>query len=142
MRKKNNNLYTNDSGYYDPTAGKAMTNVYKQERKEARTMAKRSCRRSDDEKLWHDEHVRWSKKTDEQFHKDLEDLKNTQYSFGYNKGKRDGRKEGYEKASAEASPKIDLAAVELELMKVKGLGEGKVRRIMEVISEKVSQSQA
>lgn len=78
--------HRNKKGYADHTAGIAVLNVSKEERKGA--MAKRrSCRRTTDESIIHEKAVKMRKMTDKQLVHYVEDRVEKAKSEGFNKGK-------------------------------------------------------
>lgn len=76
----------NREGYADFTAGIAISDVSREERKE-KNMAKRSCRRTNDEERIHEKAVKMRKMTDEQLVHYVEDRVNKAKSEGINQGK-------------------------------------------------------
>ena len=80
--------YRNSEGYYDGTAGRAIANVFREERKKA--MGKtRSCRRTEDQNRIHDKAVKMRKMTDEQLVHYVEDRVEKARSEGYNQAKKE-----------------------------------------------------
>lgn len=80
----------NNEGYYDGTAGAALRNVTREERKE--NMKKRNCRRTADENMIHEKAVKMRKMTDEQLVHYVEDRVEKARSEGFNQGKEQAPK--------------------------------------------------
>lgn len=120
-----NPYYTNGVGYYDSTAGEALSNIVKEERDERRKnqMAKRSCRRTEDENRIHDKAVKMRKMTDEQLVHYVEDRVEKARSEGFNRGK----------ASVPLAPKIDVRSIIDEIGRVKGIGSVKLQLIEAIL---------
>lgn len=85
--------YRNNEGYADSTAGMAMRNVERQERKRRKYMSKtRSCRRNIEENKNHDKAVKLRKMTDEQLVKYIEDCKKQAIEEALSERKSDNAK--------------------------------------------------
>lgn len=119
-----NPYYRNRSGYYDKTAGDALANVSREQNAERRKgMAKRSCRRTQDEKRIHEKAVKMRKMTDEQLVYYVEDRVEKARSEGYNKGK----------AAIQPMKKIDVKGIIQEISSIKGIGTAKLQGIEAVL---------
>lgn len=120
-----NPYYTNGVGYYDSTAGEALSNIVKEKRDERRKnqMAKRSCRRTEDENRIHDKAVKMRKMTDEQLVHYVEDRVNKARSEGYNQGVK----------SVPPAPKVDINGIIEEIKNIKGIGIVKLQLIEAVL---------
>ena len=116
----NNPCYKNGEGYIDTTAGTAIQNIARAGRKGGRwhNMAKRNCRRTQDEVRIHEKAVKMRKMTDEQLVHYVEDRVEKARSEGFNQGKR-----------KVAPPAINLSEIMDELASVKGIGAVKMKQI-------------
>ena len=113
----------NGEGYVDRTAGTAIQNISREERKIAMAK-KRSCRRTMDENAIHEKAVKMRKMTDEQLVHYVEDRVEKARSEGFHRGK--GQQAGGRQVSAE-----DFVE---ELGRVKGIGAvtmGKIRKLLD-----------
>lgn len=117
-----NPYYTNGVGYFDSTAGDALSNIAREERRN-HNMAKRSCRRTEDENKIHNKAVKMRKMTDEQLVHYVEDRVEKARSEGFNKGK----------AAVVPVAKIDVKAIVDEIGNVKGIGAGKLKLIEAIL---------
>lgn len=82
--------WKNSEGYADNTAGMAISNMVKRERKEKKTMAKKNWRRSNDEAKIHDKAVKIRKMTDSQLVEYIENRVEKARSEGRNEARKDG----------------------------------------------------
>lgn len=83
-------LWRNGEGYTDSTAAAAIQSVVRMERKENRSMAKRNCRRTQDENRIHEKAVKMRKMTDAQLVNYVEDRVEKARSEGRNEAKKGG----------------------------------------------------
>lgn len=114
--------HRNGEGYSDKTAGVAMQRVARAERKDI--MAKRSCRKTVDEKRIHEKAVKMRKMTDEQLVNYVENRVEKARSEGFNKGK------------AQAVVKqIDINKIMDEIGCIKGVGKIKQHEIRMVLEK-------
>lgn len=72
IRMGHNPWNYNSEGYADKTAGRAIQNMAREERK-MNMAKKRSCRRTEDENRIHEKAVKWRKMIDEQLVHYVED---------------------------------------------------------------------
>ena len=120
--------YRNSKGYKDYTAGIAISNISREERKERKEMAKkRSCRRTEDENKIHEKAVKIRKMTDEQLVHYVEDRVEKARSEGFNQGK----------ALSKPVPKIDIKAIIEEIRNVKGIGATKLQDIKTILEKRL-----
>ncbi len=114
----------NKEGYADHTAGIAVRNVSREERKGA--MAKRrSCRRTTDENVIHEKAVKLRKMTDEQLVHYVEDRVEKARSEGYNRGK-------------EQAPKpepVSIKDILEEIGNIRGIGAAKLFDIKVILDK-------
>lgn len=82
--------WRNAEGYADNTAGVAISNVMKIERRERRSMAKKNCHRTKDEIRIHDKAVKMRKMTDDQLVSYVENRVEKAKSEGRNEARKDG----------------------------------------------------
>ena len=113
------NWNMNGEGYTDYTAGAAMKNISREERKQAMAK-KRSCRRTAYENSVHEKAVKMRKMTDEQLVKHMDNLENG----AWNKGFRQGQKE---------AEKINLDEIVEKIGAIKGIGIVKMKEIRQII---------
>lgn len=119
--------YINGEGYTDFTAGMAIRNVSREERKERRTVAKRrSCRRTDQEERNHNRAVSLRKMTDEQLCSYIDGAIRDTYEKGY----AEGKKEGLSKKK-----NVDQFIATLEISKVPGIGKATINKLLKVAKE-------
>ena len=105
----------NKEGYADHTAGIAVRNVSREERKG--TMAKRrSCRRTTDENIIHEKAVKMRKMTDEQLVHYVEDRAEKARSEGFNKGK----------AQASKPKPVNIVKILEDIGNIRGIGAAKL----------------
>lgn len=117
----------NQEGYADITAGAAMRNIAREERK--MIMAKkRSCRRTTDENIIHEKAVKMRKMTDEQLVHYVEDRVEKARSEGFNQGKN----------MEKAAPKADVNSIIEEISNVKGIGTTKLQDIKTILEERLA----
>lgn len=83
--------WRNAEGYTDNTAGRAIANMVKRERKERKEVTKRSCRRTKDESKVHEKAVKMRKMTDDQLVSYVENRVEKARSEGRNEVKKDDR---------------------------------------------------
>lgn len=83
-------LWRNGEGYIDSTSATAIQSVARVERKERRSMAKRNCRRTQDENKIHEKAVKLRKMTDTQLVHYVEDRVEKARSEGRNEGRHGG----------------------------------------------------
>lgn len=121
-----NPLNYNSEGYADKTAGRAIQNMTREERK-MNMAKKRSCRRTEDENRIHEKAVKWRKMTDEQLVHYVEDSVEKARSEGFNQGK----------ALSKPSPKIDIRAIIEEISNVKGIGATKLQDIKAILEKRL-----
>nr|DAU12713.1 MAG TPA: IMS family HHH motif [Caudoviricetes sp.] len=118
--------YRNSEGYSDSTAGIAIGNVSRKERREKVMGKKRSCRRTIDEDKIHDKAVKMRKMTDEQLVHYVEDRVEKARSEGFNCGKA-------------SVPKTGEGAKEfiafLQLNKIPGIGAVTINKLIKVAEE-------
>ncbi|MDD2979564.1 MAG: hypothetical protein PHN80_06275 [Hespellia sp.] len=112
----------NGEGYADFTAGIAISDVSREERKE-KNMAKRSCRRTNDEERIHDKAVKMRKMTDEQLVHYVEDRVNKAKSEGINQGK----------AMAPKPKTFKIGEIINKIGEVKGIGATKLVEIKAIL---------
>lgn len=114
----------NKEGYADHTAGIAVRNVSREERKDA--MAKRrGGRRTKDENVIHEKAVKLRKMTDEQLVHYVEDRVEKARSEGYNRGKEQAPK-----------PKtVSIKDILTEIGNIRGIGVSKLLDIGAVLSK-------
>lgn len=116
--------HRNKKGYADHTAGIAVLNVSKEERKGA--MAKRrSCRRTTDESIIHEKAVKMRKMTDKQLVHYVEDRVEKARSEGFNRGKEQARKPVH----------VSISDVLMEIGNIRGIGVSKLIDIGAVLSK-------
>lgn len=116
----------NSEGYADKTAGRAIQNMDREERK-MNMAKKRSCRRTEDENRIHEKAVKWRKMTDEQLVHYVEDRVEKARSEGFNQGK----------ALPKPAPKIDIRAIVEEIGNVKGIGATKLQDIKAILEKRL-----
>lgn len=116
----------NSEGYADKTAGRAIQNMAREERK-MNMAKKRSCRRTEDENRIHEKAVKWRKMTDEQLVHYVEDRVEKARSEGFNQGK----------ALSKPAPKIDIRAIVEEIGNVKGIGATKLQDIKAILEKRL-----
>lgn len=114
----------NKEGYADFTAGIAIGNVSREERKEKK-MAKRSCRRTVDEERIHEKAVKMRKMTDEQLVHYVEDRVEKARSEGFNKGK----------AQASKPQMFKIGEIIDKIGNVKGIGATKLQNIKAILEK-------
>lgn len=93
-------------------------------------MAKRSCRRTQDENRIHEKAVKMRKMTDEQLVHYVEDRVEKARSEGFNMGKQ-------QKAPA---PKMDISALLEEIGGIRGIGAAKLTEIKAVLESRLEAS--
>lgn len=120
------NWNRNREGYADSTAGIAIQNVSREERKIVMGK-KRSCRRTTDENIIHEKAVKMRKMTDEQLVHYVEDRVEKARSEGFNKGKE-------VKAETLQFAITDFAE---EIGKMKGIGMVTMGKIRELASKRL-----
>lgn len=113
------NWNMNGEGYTDRTAGTAMRNISREERKNAMAK-KRSCRRTAYENAVHEKAVKIRKMTDEQLVKHMDSLENGAWDRGY----RQGQKE---------AGKADMNEIVEKIGAIKGIGIVKMKEIKKII---------
>lgn len=114
----------NSEGYSDKTAGIAIQNIVREERKK-RMAKKRNCRRTTDENIIHEKAVKMRRMTDEQLVNYVENRVEKARSEGFNQGK----------GNAKAIPKVNITEIVDEIGSVKGIGAAKlqvIRGILEI----------
>ena len=114
----------NGEGYADRTAGIAIQNILREERKVVMAK-KRSCRRTTDENIIHDKAVKMRKMTDEQLVHYVEDRVEKARSEGFNRGKAQ-------------APKLELVNIEKilgEIGMIRGIGTAKLLSIGTVLGK-------
>lgn len=121
--------YRNSEGYADYTAGIAIRNAGRSERKEKKSMAKkRSCRRTTDENIIHDKAVKMRKMTDEQLVHYVEDRVAKAHSEGFNQGK-----------AKSSGPKINVQSIVDEIGSIKGVGAAKMKQISAILEMRLGE---
>lgn len=116
----------NKEGYADRTAGIAVRNVSKEERKGA--MAKiRSCRRTTDENIIHEKAVKMRKMTDEQLVHYVEDRVEKARSEGFKLGKEQ-KKDVLQ---------FDVMGFVEEIGRIKGIGTATMSKIRELLERRL-----
>ncbi len=126
-------LYVNGEGYSDSTAGRAIQNMNREERRKERIddMAKkRSCRRTTDENIIHEKAVKMRKMTDEQLVHYVEDRVEKAKSEGFNQGKQ----------QTPPTPKIDIPSILEEIAEIRGIGVAKLTEIRAVLESRLEVS--
>ena len=123
-----NPCYRNGEGYIDTTAGTAIRNMVRDGRKGGHwnNMAKRNCRRTQDETRIHEKAVKMRKMTDEQLVHYVEDRVEKARSEGFNHGKKTA-----------APPAINLTEIMDELADVKGIGAVKMKQIRIILENRL-----
>lgn len=114
----------NGEGYADRTAGIAIQNISREERKIAMAK-KRSCRRTTDENIIHDKAVKMRKMTDEQLVHYVEDRVEKARSEGFNRGK----------AQALKPEPINIEKILGEIGMIRGIGTAKLLSIGTVLGK-------
>lgn len=114
----------NGEGYADRTAGIAIQNISREERKIAMAK-KRSCRRTTDENILHDKAVKMRKMTDEQLVHYVEDRVEKARSEGFNRGK----------AQAPTPEPINIEKILGEIGMIRGIGTAKLLSIGNVLGK-------
>lgn len=114
----------NGEGYADRTAGIAIQNISKEERKTAMAK-KRSCRRTTDENKIHDKAVKMRKMTDEQLVHYVEDRVEKARSEGFNRGK----------AQAQKPELVNIEKILAEIGMIRGIGTAKLLSIGTVLGK-------
>lgn len=122
----NHTWHRNGAGYSDHTAGEALQNLIREERKErnGKMAKKRNCRRTVDESIIHEKAVKMRKMTDEQLVHYVEDRVEKARSEGIHQGRKKG-----------SVLKVDVQSIVDEIGSVKGIGITKLKEI-KVILEK------
>lgn len=115
------NWNMNGEGYTDRTAGTAMRNISREERKNAMAK-KRSCRRTAYENAVHEKAVKIRKMTDKQLVQYVKDCENEAWNKGFSSGKKE-------------SVGIDLDEIIEEIGSIKGIGIVKMKEIRQIIKE-------
>ncbi len=106
------------------TAGIAIQNISREERKNAMAK-KRSCRRTTDENIIHDKAVKMRKMTDEQLVHYVEDRVEKARSEGFNRGKEQAPK-----------PKpVNIEKILGEIGMIRGIGTAKLLSIGAVLGK-------
>lgn len=115
----------NSEGYADKTAGRAIQNMAREERK-MNMAKKRSCRRTEDENKIHEKAVKMRKMTDEQLVHYVEDRVEKARSEGFNRGK--------------AQKETILSAEEFveEISRIKGIGTATMCKIRGLLDERLA----
>lgn len=116
----------NSEGYSDKTAGMAIQNITREERKK-RMGKKRSCRRTTDENIIHEKAVKMRKMTDEQLVNYVEDRVKKARSEGFNQGK----------SIVKAAPKANITEIVDEIRSVKGIGDAKLHTIRGILETRL-----
>ena len=114
----------NGEGYADRTAGIAIQNISREERKIAMGK-KRSCRRTTDENILHDKAVKMRKMTDEQLVHYVEDRVEKARSEGFNRGK----------AQAPTPEPVNIEKILGEIGMIRGIGTAKLLSIGNVLGK-------
>lgn len=114
----------NGEGYADRTAGIAIQNISREERKTAMAK-KRSCRRTTDENILHDKAVKMRKMTDEQLVHYVEDRVEKARSEGFNRGK----------AQAPIPEPVNIEKILGEIGMIRGIGTAKLLNIGNVLGK-------
>ena len=114
----------NGEGYADRTAGIAIQNISREERKIAMAK-KRSCRRTTDENILHDKAVKMRKMTDEQLVHYVEDRVEKARSEGFNRGK----------AQAPKQEPVNIEKILGEIGNVRGIGASKLADIRTILEK-------
>ena len=112
----------NGEGYADKTAGIAIQNISKEERKIV-LAKKRSCRRTTDENIIHDKAVKLRKMTDEQLVHYVEDRVEKARSEGFNRGK------------AQISRYVNTEEILREIGNIRGIGNTKLFSIGRILNK-------
>ena len=114
----------NGEGYADSTAGIAIQNVLREERKIAMGK-KRSCRRTTDENIIHEKAVKMRKMTDEQLVHYVEDRVEKARSEGFNRGKEQASKH----------EPINIVDILEEIGNIRGIGAAKLPNIGVILNK-------
>lgn len=117
----------NSEGYSDKTAGMAIQNIAREERKK-HMAKKRNCRRTTDENIIHEKAVKMRKMTDEQLVNYVENRVEKARSEGFNQGK----------SNAKAIPKINITEIIDEIGSVKGIGAAKLQVIRGILETRLA----
>lgn len=112
----------NGEGYADRTAGMAIQNISREERKIAMAK-KRNCRRTADEDRIHDRAVKMRKMTDSQLVQYVEGQVEAARSEGFAQGK----------AQAPRPEAIDIKGILKEIGGIRGIGATKLDSIGEIL---------
>ena len=117
-------IFHNKEGYIDRTAGEAIKRTDKKRRE--RNMAKRSCRRTEDENRIHEKAVKIRKMTDEQLVQYIENRVEKARSEGFNQGRKVNAPQG-------GGVKEFLSLIKEK--KVQGIGAVTVSKLVKVATE-------
>lgn len=117
----------NSEGYSDKTAGIAIQNIAREERKKC-MKKKRNCRRTTDENIIHEKAVKMRRMTDEQLVNYVENRVEKARSEGFNQGK----------GNAKAVPKINITEIIDEIGRVKGIGAAKLQVIRGILETRLA----
>ncbi len=118
------NWNRNREGYADSTAGIAIQNVSREERKSAMAK-KRRCRRTPDENIIHEKAVKMRKMTDDQLVHYVEDMVEKARSEGFNRGKEQTSK----------SKSVNIGEIIGKIGNVRGIGESKLADIKAILEK-------
>lgn len=111
----------NGEGYTDRTAGIAIQNISREERKIAMAK-KRSCRRTADENRIHDKAVKMRKMTDGQLVRYVKDREKEAWNEGFNQGQNKAQR-----------PNLDEIICEIQA--IRGIGAVKADKIKNIIQK-------
>lgn len=117
----------NSEGYSEKTAGIAIQNIAREERKK-RMAKKRNCRRTTDENIIHEKAVKMRRMTDEQLINYVENRVEKARSEGFNQGK----------GNAKAIPKVNVAEIVEEIGGIKGIGAAKLQVIRGILETRLA----
>lgn len=119
--------YHNGEGYIDKTAGAAISNAVRRNRKGDKTVSKkRSCRRTQSENKIHEKAVKMRKMTDEQLVHYVEERVLSARNEGFNQGR---------KSMAERA--VNITEIIDELSNVRGIGAVKMKQIRIVLENRI-----
>lgn len=111
----------NKEGYADRTAGIAIQNLLREERKIAMAK-KRSCRRTADENIIHEKAVKIRKMTDKQLVQYVKDREKEAWDEGFRQGQNN-------------APEPNLDGIICEIQAIKGIGMVKINQIRNVLQK-------
>lgn len=117
----------NSGGHSDKTAGIAILNNVRDERKK-RMAKKRNCRRTTDENIIHEKAVKMRRMTDEQLINYVENRVEKARSEGFNQGK----------GNAKAIPKVNVTEIVEEIGGIKGIGTAKLQVIRGILETRLA----